>query len=233
MTVPRTIAPRAHGVPGTRTLKRIRHASDNHGVTSGARLMSARMGARFMKNNAVRIGACALILGVGALAGCSSSNSNALSHARRAAARTHGVQISKHGWHDPAKRLTTVNGETPPGIATFAKTQSDAIKANDPHGNIALTHLTVRAPGTRSPVHVHELGGTTCLMQGEMTLYLEGAKPQRAVAGECYYMPGGRAMSGLNSGTADAIMFDSFALPKGSPEWVNLELDEPGHKPKS
>ena len=40
-------------------------------------------------------------------------------------------------------------------------------------------------------------------------------------------------MSGLNSGTGDATMFDSFALPKGSPEWVNLELDEPGHTPKS
>lgn len=186
-----------------------------------------------MNVTAVRASACLLVLGVGLLAGCSSSGPNALSHERRAAARTHGVQISEHHWHDPAKRLTTVNGETPPGVATFAKAQSNAIKASDANGNIALTHLTVRAPGTRSPVHVHERGGTTCLMQGEMTLYLEGAKPHRAVPGECYYMPGGRAMSGFNSGTGDAIMFDSFTLPKGSPEWVNLELDEPGHKPKS
>lgn len=186
-----------------------------------------------MKDNAVRMSACVLMLGVGALTGCASSGSNALSHARRAAAHTHGVQISEHAWHDPAKRLTTVNGEMPPGVATFAKAQSDAIRADDAHGHIVLTHLTVRAPGTRSPVHVHEQGGTTCLMQGEMTLYLEGAKPHRAVAGECYYMPGGRAMSGLNSGTGDATMFDSFALPEGSPEWMNLELDEPGHKPKS
>ena len=96
-----------------------------------------------------------------------------------------------------------------------------------------LTHVTVRAPGTRAPVHVHEQGGTTCLKQGEMTLYLEGAKPQRAVAGECDYMPAGRAMSGLNAGAVDADMFDSFVIPKRSPEWVNLELNEPGHQPKS
>jgi hypothetical protein len=187
-----------------------------------------------MKGNAVRMSACVLVLGIGVAAGCSSSSgSDALSHARRTSAHTHGVQISAHGFHDPAKRLTKVNGETPPGVATFAKKQSDAIRATDVHGNLALTHLTVRAAGTRSPVHVHEHGGTTCLMQGEMTLYLQGVQPHRAVAGECYYMPGGRAMSGLNSGTVDAIMFDSFVLPKGSPEWMNLELDEPGHKPKS
>lgn len=178
--------------------------------------------------------ASVLTLGFGALAGCSSSEGDTAGfRARRASVRTHTVQISGHGWHDTAKRLSTVNGETPPGVATFAKAQSDAMKTTDAHGNIVLTHYTVRAAGTRSPVHVHEQGGTTCLMQGEMTLYLEDARPHRAVAGECYYMPAGRAMSGLNSGTSDAIMFDSFVLPKGSPEWVNLELDEPGHKPKS
>ncbi len=66
-----------------------------------------------------------------------------------------------------------------------------------------------------------------------MTLYLEGAEPHRAVAGECYYMPAKRAMSGFNSGTVDATMFDSFVLPNNAPEWVNLELDEPGKPPKS
>jgi hypothetical protein len=185
-----------------------------------------------VNRNAVRASACLLVLGVATVAGCSSSGGHGLARSQRAAARTHGVQISEHGWHDPAKRLTTVNGQTPPGIATFAKQQSEAVKAIDTHGNIVLTHRTVRAPGTRAPVHVHEQGGTTCLVQGEMTLYLEGAPPHRAVAGECYYMPSGRAMSGYNSGTVDAIMFDSFVLPKGSPEWVNLELDEPGHAPK-
>ena len=174
-----------------------------------------------------------LVVGVGMTAGCSTSSRDELTNARRASARTRGVQISEHAWHDPAKRLSTVNGQMPAGLATFAKDQSEAVRTTDTHGNVVLTHRTVRAPGTRAPVHVHEQGGTTCLMQGEMTLYLEGAKPHRAVAGECYYMPGGRAMSGFNSGAIDAIMFDSFVLPKGSPEWVNLELNEPGHTPKS
>ncbi len=145
---------------------------------------------------------------------------------------TTGVQVSEHGWHDPNMRMTTVNGQTPPGTPTFAKAQHDALSATDTKGNTVLTHYTVRAAGTRSPVHVHELGGTTCVMQGEMTLYLEGSEPHRAVAGDCYYMPSGRAMSGYNSGTVDATMFDSFVLPKDAPEWVNLELDESGKPPK-
>jgi len=146
---------------------------------------------------------------------------------------TTGVQVSEHSFHDPNMRLTTVNGQTPPGAPTFAKEQHDALNATDTNANTVLTHYTVRAAGTRSPVHVHELGGTTCVMQGEMTLYLEDAEPHRAVAGECYYMPSGRAMSGYNSGTVDATMFDSFVLPKSAPEWVNLELDEPGKPPKA
>ncbi len=186
-----------------------------------------------MTGRGVRVSAGVLVAGVVTLAGCSTSSSSELAHARRASVRTRGVQISEHAWHDPAKRLSTVNGQTPPGLATFAKEQSDAVRTADTNGNVVLTHRTVRAPGTRAPVHVHEQGGTTCLMQGEMTLYLEGAKPHRAVAGECYFMPGGRAMSGFNSGAVDEIMFDSFVLPKGSPEWVNLELDEPGHQSKS
>lgn len=146
---------------------------------------------------------------------------------------TSGVQVSEHSWHDPNMRLTTVNGQTPPGTATFAKEQHDAVNTRDTDGSTVLTHLTVRAAGTRSPVHVHENGGTTCIMQGEMTLYLEGAEPHRALAGECYYMPAQRAMSGFNSGTVDATMFDSFVLPKNAPEWVNLELDESGQPPTS
>lgn len=146
---------------------------------------------------------------------------------------TSGVQVGPDTYHDPTMRMTTVNGQTPPGSPTFAKEQHDAVRTTDAAGNTVLTHYTVRAAGTRAPVHVHQLGGSTCLAQGEMTLYLEGAEPHRAVAGECYYMPSGRAMSGFNSGAVDAVMFDSFVLPPNTPEWVNLELDEAGSPAKS
>ena len=160
-----------------------------------------------MTGRVVRVSAWVLVLGVGTLAGCSTSSSNELANERRASARTRGVQISEHAWHDPAKRLSTVNGQTPPGLPTFAKEQSDAIRTTDTHRNIVLTHLTVRAPGTRSPVHVHEHGGTTCLMQGEMTCTSRERnrnEPSPASATTC--REGGRAMSGLNAGAADAVM---------------------------
>lgn len=174
----------------------------------------------------------ALLVVLGAVS-CTSTPNASTTAPVAGEAGTSGAQVAENTYHDPNMRMTTVNGQTPPGTPTFAKEQHDALNTTDTKGNTVLTHYTVRAAGTRSPVHVHELGGTTCLVQGEMTPYLEGAEPHRAVAGECYYMPAGRAMSGYNSGTVDATMFDSFVLPKDAAEWVNLELDESGKPPKS
>lgn len=130
--------------------------------------------------------------------------------------------------HDPNMVIDKINGEVPPGRATFAASQKDAVRGTDADGNVYLTHYTVRAVGTRSPVHEHQYGGTTCMLSGEMTLYLEGSEPARKTAGECYFMPAGKLMSGVNSGSVDAVMFDVFVIPKNGEEWVQHELDDKG-----
>lgn len=49
-----------------------------------------------------------------------------------------------------------------------------------------------------------------------MTLFLEGAQPQVTRAGECYWMPPDRAMSGANTGPTAAMLLDTFVVPQGS-----------------
>ena len=87
-----------------------------------------------------------------------------------------------------------------------------------------MSHRTVRAAGTRSPIHAHPYGGQTCILSGEMTLYLDGGTPpQRAVAGDCYWMPPFHRMSGVNTGATEAVMIDTFITPSENEIWVVME----------
>ncbi len=57
-----------------------------------------------------------------------------------------------------------------------------------------------------------------------MTLYLEGSAPQVANAGDCYWMPPGMNMTGVNSGKRTAVIFDTFTTPVGQPQvWTVVE----------
>lgn len=120
--------------------------------------------------------------------------------------------------HDPAEI-----GMTLPGVMARSIKEEHILKVPDGHGNEAVVARTTRAPGTRTPLHLHEHGGTTCVLEGEMTLYLEGAEPARAVAGECYFMPAGKAMAGANTGTVNAVMLDVFLIPSGQSVWTVVE----------
>jgi quercetin dioxygenase-like cupin family protein len=110
-----------------------------------------------------------------------------------------------------------------PGKMTAARESRIILRSPDGLGHETQIHRTVRAPGTRAPIHFHDAGGATCVIEGEMTLYLPGAEPQRAVAGDCYYMPPGKPMSGVNSGTVDAVLLDIFTVPEGTPVWRVIE----------
>lgn len=55
-------------------------------------------------------------------------------------------------------------------------------------------------------------------------LALEGSTAQKAVAGQCYYMPAGKAMAGVNTGTVDAVMLDTFKVPAGHSVWTVVEV---------
>lgn len=124
---------------------------------------------------------------------------------------------------DPAPSADhMINGQVPPMTPTRAAEQSIALEVIDDDREL-LTEKTVRSVGTRAPIHLHPYGGQTCILSGEMTLYMDGSEPARAVAGNCYFMPSGHRMTGVNSGNTDAVMFDSFVIPTGSDVWTIVE----------
>jgi quercetin dioxygenase-like cupin family protein len=127
----------------------------------------------------------------------------------------------------PEANVTTINGEVPPGDPTAVDesvTLLDVVDGELQH----LVYRDTRRPGTRSPIHEHPYGGTTCVISGEMTLFLEGSEPQVAQEGECYWMPPGLPMTGVNTGVDYAVMIDNFAVVPGQPVWYVLEPGQEG-----
>ena len=115
-----------------------------------------------------------------------------------------------------------INGYTLPAEVARAA-ESLLLNQQHPSGNDIVIMKTIRLMGTRTPIHQHPSSGTTCVISGEMTLYLEDAPPQKAIAGTCYAMPADKKMAGVNSGTSDAVMLDIFFTPKGGELWTVVE----------
>ncbi len=123
--------------------------------------------------------------------------------------------------------VTTINGEVPPLRTTLAfKSQTVSVGDNG-NGYETIVIRTTRKAGTRSPIHTHDYGGTTCVLKGQMTLYLDGSKPATKKAGFCYFMPPGHLMSGVNTGKVTAVLLDIFTVPIGDPVWT---VRQPGFR---
>lgn len=155
------------------------------------------------------VGACLILVSVTA---CSSSDS------------------TSGGASGQPTALTMINGEVPPGTPTSMISEVTLLDVTE-DGRTTFIRRGTRAPDTRSPIHFHPSGGSTCVESGQMTLYLEGAEPLTAGAGECYWMPAGLPMSGYNSGDTDAVFIDSFTLPEGTSYFDAVEQVQPipGH----
>ena len=128
---------------------------------------------------------------------------------------------------DICNYATTINGSVPPLTATSAMKSEVAndrfLQVGDGYARRTLIIKTTRAPGTRAPIHEHEFSGTTTVVQGEMTLFMDGHEPMRAVAGNSYFMPPGHKMTGVNTGDQVAVMYDSYVLPPYARNWRPLE----------
>ena len=128
------------------------------------------------------------------------------------------------------ERSNKINGKELPNKATKTMFENRLLTVEQldargkPTGWVTVTSRSVRDKGTRSPIHVHPFGGQTCVVAGEMSLYLEGTDEiKRAGPGDCYWMPAGRRMSGVNSADTPTIMIDSFVVPKGEQVWIVVE----------
>jgi hypothetical protein len=119
-----------------------------------------------------------------------------------------------------------INGKVLPMEPTLAKQQS--LEMYQKIDKLYLiTHRTLRAKGTRAPIHVHPFGGQTCVVSGEMTLFMDGVSPVKKTAGECYWMPPVTRMSGVNTGDTDALMFDTFLVDNEDDIWIIVEPNLP------
>lgn len=114
------------------------------------------------------------------------------------------------------KKITTINNVSLPGTTSLL--QNVNFIRNGPDGN--GMHVSVakgdRTPNTRVGIHIHEHGGYTCVVEGEIKLYVQGQKDATYLAGDCYYMPPNVFMAAYNpSTTKSAKLIDVFRFRTG------------------
>jgi hypothetical protein len=112
-----------------------------------------------------------------------------------------------------------VNHTQPTSTAQFREAKKSGVILFAPigDGKWIISEVTYRKPGTRAPIHIHPFGGETCIVYGQMTLWLENVARTATTtfprkAGECYWMPPNARMSGSNEGTHAAVMIDTFIV---------------------
>lgn len=121
-----------------------------------------------------------------------------------------------------------INGRIPKApTECLAESDIEIMKFNNFNGEFVRIETGVRLPGTRSPVHTHPYGGSTCVIQGEMTLTLEGHSDQtfrgnlQTGSVQCYPMPPPQPghenkMAATNTGKTPALIIDIFTVPNGA-----------------
>ncbi|WP_421694571.1 cupin domain-containing protein [Aestuariivirga sp.] len=125
--------------------------------------------------------------------------------------------------------VTTINGAVPPGALLPLQNTATMLDTVDAEDKRLFITMGTRKAGTRVGIHVHKHGGHTCVLSGEITDFVEGREPMKWPAGTCYYMPPGVPMSAANLGTVDALLIDTFNLPRGEDYITILEPGYPGY----
>lgn len=124
-----------------------------------------------------------------------------------------------------------INGAKPPGEAASALKIELLTRSPIGNGQDLLVFRTTRLPGTRAPIHFHDHGGVTCVLEGETTIRIDGQPPSKHAKGECFSMPPGVHMVNFNSGPGLMVTHDIFVLKTGEPSADAWRVVEPGFKP--
>lgn len=147
---------------------------------------------------------------------CTSDNtpSNATSHSGTPAA---------------TDNVTSINGEVPPGKIFPLQSVRTMLDTTDAHGQQLIITMGTRLAGTRMAIHSHQYGGTTCVISGVITDFVQGQEPKKFPAGTCYYMPPNTLMSAANLGSIDVVLIDTFTTPPQADTTTMMETVEPTH----
>ena len=113
-----------------------------------------------------------------------------------------------------------INGEVPPGKIGGV---NEILLSQTVDGMHRYVSKVTRKPGLRVYVHYHHFPVTTCIIQGQTTLYLEGHQPIVTKAGHCFTMPANTKGVNYNSGKDIAVYMDFMVLPEDVAKIVPLE----------
>lgn len=119
--------------------------------------------------------------------------------------------------------VTTINGQPLPVDPFPLQNVTVMLDTLDSHGNRLIITRGTRKAQTRAAIHIHIYGGHTCVLSGEITIFMEGSPPAKQPSGTCYYMPPDVHMTATNLGTEDVLLTDTFTLPPGADPLTELE----------
>ena len=138
------------------------------------------------------------------------------------------MTLSTEAWsgNKPAhthSNVTTINGQLLPVDPFPLQNVTVMLDTFDSHGNRLIITRGTRKAQTRAAIHVHMYGGHTCVLSGEITIFMECVPPAKKPSGTCYYMPPNVPMTATNLGTEDVELTDTFVLPPGADTLTALE----------
>jgi quercetin dioxygenase-like cupin family protein len=72
-------------------------------------------------------------------------------------------------------------------------------------------------PGAVVPRHTHPGDEIGYVLEGELTLEIDGKAPTKLKAGEVFFVPAGTVHTAKNAGKAAAVVLSTYVVEKGKP----------------
>ena len=116
-----------------------------------------------------------------------------------------------------------INGKALPGSVQSLTNKVVLFDQKSTNGKRVLATRGTRLQGTRTPIHVHDHGGITCIISGEITDFVENHLVKTYGPGDCYYMPANTPTAAYNSGNSPTVLVDIFTLPYNADPMTTIE----------
>jgi quercetin dioxygenase-like cupin family protein len=84
-------------------------------------------------------------------------------------------------------------------------------------GHEAVTARGDFQPGAAVPRHTHPGEEIGYVVEGELTVEIDGKPPQKVKAGEAFFIPAGLVHAGKNTGKGGAVVLSTYLVEKGKP----------------
>ncbi len=72
-------------------------------------------------------------------------------------------------------------------------------------------------PGAATPRHTHPGEEFAYVLEGELTIEVEGKPPVKLKAGDVFFVPAGQVHVGRNAGKTPTVVLSTYIIEKGKP----------------